>query len=541
MNVFYKELIENQPIVQSVFDLKQIYLDVYANDFIQKNDETFLNQFLQDLFINADLSGQEDLIRIPRTSCSRIKKTADRDLLCEKLIKICKKTDREQLDYLHILDKVLDFFKDKGIYTFRQFHERYDTVLMQQGEEGYQKGKTKDVFKRYSFINSKEELDDREYFVLTINDYLRTLVEYIKSKMPEINGDEETVSEEEDSSPQEEIRTHSAIETFYEIAEDMKKEYGPLNINYAIALRNLGSAYKDSQKVTDAKKQYEKALGILRDHYSDRYDEICAVYRLIGILLKDNKDYLRAKDFFEDELKIRREHNKKTDEYTDALRTAAFFYKDSGDFEKAEEYFLEALKLLKSAYGDENKLVAKTYNELGFLYKDFGNNQKAMEMYEEELAIKKSILGESNPEYADAIKDIGFFFKDMHNAKKSEEYFKKALEIYKSNYGPEHDTTAMIYNNLGYLYKDNSEFKKAEEMFKKSSDIKKNLYGKNNTIYIHSLVDIGYYYKDKGDFKKSESTFNKAKNLLKAYAIDDTGLLNTINEALAFLYKDSGY
>jgi tetratricopeptide (TPR) repeat protein len=170
--------------------------------------------------------------------------------------------------------------------------------------------------------------------------------------------------------------------------------------NEAVALGNLGNAYRllgDSDKAMEL---YEQALVISRQCGNPRVES--ATLGNIGIICKSKGDFKKAVGFFEQQLKISREIGSRRGESV-AIEGLALTYKEMGELLKSNELHNQALVICREI-GDRRG-EANVLGNLGVNYKNLGDLGKAVEFQEKKLAIVRDI-GDRRGE-ASAIGNLG--------------------------------------------------------------------------------------------------------------------------------------
>ncbi|MEE1001122.1 MAG: tetratricopeptide repeat protein [Bacteroidales bacterium] len=226
-------------------------------------------------------------------------------------------------------------------------------------------------------------------------------------------------------------------------------------------------------------------------------------------------------------------------------------YSESGNYVKALEYYNESLKIKKEVLGENHTVTATSYGNIGNVYSKSGNYVKALEYYNESLKIKKVTLGENHPDTAMSYNNIGVVYSLLKDYDKALEYYNESLKIRKVTLGENHPDTAMSYNNIGNVYDELGEYYEALENHNKALKIRKVTLGENHPDTVTSYNNIGNVYADLGEYYEALENHNKALEIRKevlgekhthtAMSYNNTGVvylnLGDYDKALEYYYN----
>jgi two-component system, sensor histidine kinase PdtaS len=193
-------------------------------------------------------------------------------------------------------------------------------------------------------------------------------------------------------------------------------------LTHSTILSNLGVLYKVKGDYVKALDYYQKSLEIRKKTGSKHGIGIC--YLNIGNIYTDNKNdqlalsyYLKAEKLFEE-----------IDNYyglASVLNNVALIYQREKNFEKAKEYFNRALDI--SAELNDRKRAAIAYGNLGALYKEFDDCDKALDYYSLALIIRKEIEDKLGIAYC--YQHIAECYVILNQYTEALNYFEKAIAI----------------------------------------------------------------------------------------------------------------
>lgn len=382
----------------------------------------------------------------------------------------------------------------------------------------------------------------------------------------------ETILEKASSKRRPEILNELSLEC-RDISQDKSIEYGQLAFKEArerkdhrqeaIALNNIGNAYKISKEYETALVYYLQALSI-DEKYKDEEHLTKTLSKLgyIYVYLEENN---KAIPYFQRALQIS-EKNKNINDiayfsnclgmthwylnnYALALkfykRSTEFFKKDNnlitasvalnntgnvymriGDYENALRYYLQSLPI-KEELGDK-KQIANLLNNIGNTYHKLKQSDKAIDILIQAADIYKEI--EDMNGYTQTLNNIGVFYNLENEYEAALEYHMQTLEIRKRLNDKKGISISM--NNIGNVYRNLENYKKSLEYHLDALIIKKET--KDKFSIASSEANIGHVYQLQGDLQKSEYYLKHALKLAKEIESDD--LLKEIYINLYELY-----
>jgi tetratricopeptide (TPR) repeat protein len=194
--------------------------------------------------------------------------------------------------------------------------------------------------------------------------------------------------------------------------------------NEAIALGNLGDAYRLLSDADKALEFYDQALALSRASSSRHVESM--VLGNFGIISHNKGEFQKAIEYLEQQLKIAREIGDRRGESV-AMEGLALAYKELKEFVKSNELHEQAL-LIYREIGDRRG-EANVLGNLGVNYKIFGDLAKAVEFQARKLAIVRKI-GDRRGE-ASAIGNLGSIFFETRELHKAIDLFEQHIGIAK--------------------------------------------------------------------------------------------------------------
>ena len=218
---------------------------------------------------------------------------------------------------------------------------------------------------------------------------------------------------------------------------------------------------------------------------------------------------------------------------------AGLFNNDfTADYKKAIIYFRCGLKYASLTYGEDNRITATFYNNIGAVYAHQGRFQKALELYVKALEIRQQ--GCDSTDLAASYNNIGGVYADMGNFALAIENYTKGLSLWKSVLGNIHPYVATSYNNLGVAYDKQGLYNEALDCYSKAFGIMKD----NPNLRLSSFADlhnnIGQVFYNIGNYKNALIYHAKATEFfLKLYGEMHPNVATSYNN-IGLVYEKVG-
>ncbi|KIC73120.1 hypothetical protein DB42_CJ00100 [Neochlamydia sp. EPS4] len=250
----------------------------------------------------------------------------------------------------------------------------------------------------------------------------------------------------------------------------------------ASSYNNLGMIYQEQEELRKAARYVKKAIRLrCGQHYSIKNDlqnsikndlqnsikndlQKAIYYHNLGTIYKDLekldkaiKCINKARDIYS---KLFSGHHPRA---LGCLNNLGTVYRNQSNFEQAIISLKQVIKTCKHSDDAASlKLLRTAYNNLSLVYKDLGQLKKAVEYAIKDLNIGLENFGENLKDIAISHNNLGMIYLDEGNFEQAKKNVKKALAIAIKIYGKEHGNIVAGYHiNLGAIYKAQYKFEKA--------------------------------------------------------------------------------
>ncbi len=162
-----------------------------------------------------------------------------------------------------------------------------------------------------------------------------------------------------------------------------------------------------------------------------------------------------------------------------------------GKLDEALAHHKKALALRLSVLGERHAEIAQSYHFLGEVYQAQGDLDRAIDFHELGLSIRKATLGERDAAVAESYNATAgdYWFKGDYD--KALDYCHNALAIWRNTVGEQHPKTANTYGNLAILYATKGDHVQALEFFNKELAIRLAILGEQHPRVANTYGNIG--------------------------------------------------
>ena len=239
-----------------------------------------------------------------------------------------------------------------------------------------------------------------------------------------------------------------------------------LQKNAAIALNNLGIAYRSLGEYQSAMAVLQQALVIVRE-IGDRPGEAIALNNL-GNVENSLGNYQQAIELYEQNLAIAREIGDQRGEAS-ALGNLGLVYDTLGQHQQALEFHQQTLELFR-AVGDRSS-EALALGNAGLAHYSLGNYEQAIDFYQQSLEIAID-LGERRAQ-ASALGNLGTVHHILGDYAAAIDFHQQALTIDQEIGDRQGEASAL--SSLGFAYESLTDYEQAIDLYQQSLAIRRDI------------------------------------------------------------------
>jgi CHAT domain-containing protein len=232
----------------------------------------------------------------------------------------------------------------------------------------------------------------------------------------------------------------------------------------------------------------------------------------IGVVYHHLGNYPKALDYYQQDLKIRKEIGDKRGIGSD-LTGIGVVYSHLGNYPKALDYYQQALKI-KKEIGDKRG-IGMDLGNIGNVHLSLGD-PKALDYYQQALAIHKEIGDKDG--IGRNLTNIGMVYLNLGDYPKALDYYQQALAIHKEIGGK--NGIGNNLTNIGVVYLNLGDYPKALDYYQQALDIHKEIGDKRGIET--DLTNIGLIYKNLGKYQKAKNAFQESLVIAKSIGVGET-------------------
>lgn len=319
------------------------------------------------------------------------------------------------------------------------------------------------------------------------------------------------------------LREYYVITGNYEYPIKLKKEViAALEVNPNVTATELGKELVDLAMIQTAAGYYkeaevnlENALKMIRrdgekksEEYVTGLNKAAYLYGVMGLydkaehLLNRSASITRKLDINNKQIKLQ------------SIEDLAFLYTRLGNYSETEELLKEVIDVKSGSFTENSFRLIKPYQALGNLYLIKGEYPEAEKYLRKALNITRNTYGDSTLIYAEVLDkqvlldlQLGVYDQALSNAN-------KILEIRRSKLREGHILLSDVYQTLGYIFfysgLDNA---LAEEYFIKARIIVEQNFDDEHPLYAEAIKNIAYVKVENGELDEALMLLEKADDI----------------------------
>ncbi|QTD51878.1 CHAT domain-containing protein [Sulfidibacter corallicola] len=281
---------------------------------------------------------------------------------------------------------------------------------------------------------------------------------------------------------------------------------------------------EDRSRWDQAEKHFRAALEELERRHRD---ELLKAHflRKLGILAWKRGELAKAKQFFGQDLEIKRKLAPGTVELTNSLNALGGVAWKQGAWVEAERFFLQASKN-QEALAPESIELAAILNNLGVLALERQEWKKAERFYLRALTIYRKGYSDA-PKITATLNNLGIVALRQGDKKKAVDYYRQGLEI-QEKLAPDSLDVAVILNNIGELQAERGEWEEAERYHRRAIAIQEKL-APNSLDLASNFSNLGGLAVERGQWEEAEDHYLRALSIREVLVPGSTVLAMTLH------------
>ncbi len=180
-------------------------------------------------------------------------------------------------------------------------------------------------------------------------------------------------------------------------------------------------------------------------------------------------------------------------------------YSELADFPKAIDIHREALRLRKLVFGETNKWVATSLNDLANALEGRGDLAEAEAIDREALAVRRALFGNEHPDIARSLTSLADALQSEAKWPEAETIQRQALAMQMKFLGNEHPDVAVSLNDLALIVMQESQLDEAERIDREALAMRRRLLGAEHILVAESLNNLAEVLRYKGKWSEAET------------------------------------
>ncbi len=273
----------------------------------------------------------------------------------------------------------------------------------------------------------------------------------------------------------------------------------------------IGQTYSNLGLYPEARKQFQRALGIYREALGARSPETLKTMSLLGDLAEKEGNYREAEALLTKALNLQQQTV--GPHYPETLKTMnnlAIVYEDEGKDAQAEALLNQTSTIKRRLFGPEHPDTLKTMNNLALVYEDEGKFGQAEALFERTWVTERSVLGPEHPDTLVSMSNLALVYEDEGKYTQAEALLEQNLVSGGRVLGPEHPDTLLSMGNLGIDYANEAKYAQAEALLKESLEAEGRVLGPRHPSTLLSVSYLAWIYQKEGKYDLAESYATRA-------------------------------
>jgi eukaryotic-like serine/threonine-protein kinase len=270
----------------------------------------------------------------------------------------------------------------------------------------------------------------------------------------------------------------------------------------------IGATYMDLEAYDEARKQFERVLGLYRRTLGDEDGKTLQATGAVATALLGLGRSGQAEALFGQTLKTqRRVLGAKHPDTLGTMAALAHVYREQGRYPQAEALLAQVLHDGRLVFGRDNAHTLESMKELAEVYYREGKYTEAETVGGQALDLYRNILGPEHPYTTIAMSDLGNVYKAQGKFAQAEAIHIKTLEIRRRVAGEEHPYTMAATNNVAEDYRAEGKYAQAEALDREALEKRRRVLGPDHVETLMSMENLACDYAHLQKYPQAEILF----------------------------------
>jgi serine/threonine protein kinase/Tfp pilus assembly protein PilF len=223
---------------------------------------------------------------------------------------------------------------------------------------------------------------------------------------------------------------------------------------------------------------FDEADGIVEKNLADQPDVAAKVRRTLGLARVDRGEYTEALREFEKALSLLRGLHGEADhpEVAEALHNCGRAYWHLGQYDKARDMYQLSLSMREALHDELNEQSVTTMSHLAATLRRQGRYADAEQRYRQVLNLRRQIHGAVDEQVAASMNNLGTCLRDERKFQEASDYYEQALAMIRTVSPQKHDRISLTMHNLAACLLGLKRFEAAESMLVEALALKRQMF-----------------------------------------------------------------
>ncbi len=231
-----------------------------------------------------------------------------------------------------------------------------------------------------------------------------------------------------------------------------EKALGPVHLEVAFSLNNLGNVFLRSDDLEGARATFERTLRIREQSLGPEHPDVAKVLNNLSMVAFRGGDYAAARPLAERALGLmERRFGPDSVSLFEIVNNLANIHAMMGEHAAAIRLYQRCQGIIEKDLGPEHPQMAVSLSNLGVQLRVTGDYVGARKAYERALAIKEKVLGPDSPSVAITLHSLGALLLFMGDFSTARPLVERAIAVQEKALGPGSPDLTLSLNTLGRI------------------------------------------------------------------------------------------
>jgi tetratricopeptide (TPR) repeat protein/CHAT domain-containing protein len=295
-----------------------------------------------------------------------------------------------------------------------------------------------------------------------------------------------------------------------------ERQLGGHTETHAASLIDVGAAYRDLKRYSEAEAAFRKALTIRESIHGSKHISVANALNRLSSVLELNFRYSDAAGFLQRALEIRTELQ--GPDHIDVLATLealAGAYRRLGRFDDAEPLRRQLLDARERILGSDHREVAEALDSLAAVLADLDRPGEALLLRSRALSIWEKVFDWEDVQLADRVSELASLYVKLGQYEEAEALQRRASLVYERLFGSNSILFAKQLESLATIIAGGGRLDEAIALNSQALAIKEGATEFDELEFWESLMNLGSLLVPQQRFEEALAVFQKARSSIE--------------------------